>query len=52
MTKKHFKLLAEEIKNLNEPITKRDVARLVTRVASQVNPNFSYDKFYKACGLH
>jgi hypothetical protein len=52
MTKKHFKALALEIRESDQPAeTKWFAARVIARVASQDNPHFDRERFLKACGF-
>jgi hypothetical protein len=55
MTRKHFKALADMIKNEKnwggDPATLAVVAESLATICKQSNPNFSRDKFLEACGL-
>ena len=48
MTKKHFILLAEGIRNLEDNPTKRSIARMIARVAMETNPRFNGALFMEA----
>lgn len=49
MTRKHFKALAEGIKNLSDNPSKKEIARMVARVVMQFNPRFDGVRFMEAC---
>ena len=53
MSKKHFRLLAEAIAGIPETAhTDREgVANIIGKVCEQVNGNFNWDKWNKACGV-
>ncbi len=51
MTKKHFKILAEEISKIID-INQRLITASVTAIAcTKINPRFDKQKFFEACGL-
>lgn len=51
MTRKHFKLFADAVKEIDDMVTREAVAYLIANVCKQANSNFNYDKFYIACGI-
>lgn len=52
MTKKHFQMFADEIKNSNLSLeNKKVMADIVVTVAEKDNPRFDRDRFLKACGF-
>jgi hypothetical protein len=52
MTRKHFRLIADTIKNLPEKTTKRYVAQLFAVMCNSTNANFNWQKFERACGFN
>lgn len=51
MSRKHFKLFADAVKEIDDMVTREAVAYLIANVCKQANSNFDYDKFYIACGI-
>jgi hypothetical protein len=51
MSRKHFQLFADAVKEIDDMIQREAVAFLIANVCKQANSNFDYDKFYKACGI-
>lgn len=51
MSRKHFKLFADAIKEIDDMVTRESVAYLIANVCKQANSNFDYDRFYIACGI-
>lgn len=51
MSRKHFQIFADEIKWIDDLAERERMAIVVARCCKQCNPNFNFDKFFKACGL-
>lgn len=51
MTKKHFKILAEEIRFMLDPMQRLNAAAAVAAACKRINPRFDVQKFYAACGV-
>ena len=51
MSRKHFKLFAEAINEIQDMQQRKNVAKMVADVCKQLNSNFCYQTFYSACGL-
>ena len=49
MTRKHFKALAEAIREIDNGIERTRTALLIAQVCQKFNDGFDYDKFYEAC---
>ena len=53
MSRKDFNMFAEEIRYSNLPIDeRRRCAELIARACRQINPRFSNERFFAACGLN
>lgn len=59
MTKKHFKELAQRIKNLSLPLTeaeeravKKIIAKELAEFCKSQNANFDEERFLKACEIN
>lgn len=51
MSKKHFKVLAEEISLIEDLDARWEAAHAVVRACVRLAPNFDREKFVEACGL-
>lgn len=51
MTRKDFKILAEEIRNMLDPIQRLNAAAAVAAACTRINPRFDVQRFYVACGV-
>jgi hypothetical protein len=51
MTKKHFEILAEEIRNMLDPMQRLNAAAAVAVACKRMNPRFDAQRFYVACGV-
>jgi len=51
MTRKHFKLIADQIAKIAEPEARMMAAQAVAAACRQDNPRFDPSKFYEACGV-
>lgn len=51
MSRKHFKLFADAISEIQDLADRKRVAQLVACVCKQSNSNFDFYKFYSACGV-
>lgn len=51
MTKKDFVVLAEEIRNMLDPVQRLNAAAAVAAAAIRLNPRFNPQLFYAACGI-
>ena len=51
MTRKHFKLLADQIAQIADPGIRYVAAQAVAAACRQDNPRFDPSKFYEACGV-
>ncbi len=51
MTRKDFKLLAENIRMMLDPHARLNAAVAVASACAATNPLFDYVKFYEACGV-
>jgi len=51
MTKKHFELLAEQIRLIEDAEARYCAYHAVATVGNKVNPGFDLVKFVKACGV-
>jgi hypothetical protein len=52
MTRQHFELFADVIKQIEDPAKRRDTAKMVAGVLSQSNPRFDHARFMVAAGAH
>ncbi len=52
MTKKHFKAIAEVIKQITDQKERERVARLMANNLWQFNDRFNFTRFLKECGLN
>jgi hypothetical protein len=52
MTRQHFELFADVIKQIEDPAKRRDTAKMVAGVLSQSNPRFDHARFMVASGAH
>ena len=50
MTRKHFILIANIIKNIDNKDTRQEVALNFAQALTNENPNFDVVRFVKACG--
>jgi hypothetical protein len=51
MSKKHFELLAEQIRLIENRDVRAQAAVAVSKACLEDNPNFSPCKFFEACGV-
>jgi hypothetical protein len=51
MTKQHFVILAEEIRNMLDDTQRLNAAAAVAAACVRINPRFNVQKFYVACGI-
>lgn len=51
MSRKHFQLLADEIKLIIDMHTRRICASSVADACKKANPGFDRHRFYQACGV-
>ena len=51
MTRKHFQVLAENIRTILDPHVRLNAAVAVATACQQMNPRFDADLFYAACGV-
>ena len=51
MTRKHFKLIAEQIAQIVDLEARMMAAQAVAAACRQDNPRFDPSKFYEACGV-
>ena len=51
MTRKHFQLLANALRDINPTSVRQVAANAVVVACKQANSSFDKDKFLKACGL-
>jgi hypothetical protein len=51
MSKKHFELLAQKIREIRDPLARLQAAEAVSEVGRITNPRFDSDRFYRACGI-
>lgn len=51
MTRKHFRLLADEIARIISPLARLDAATGVAIACKGINPAFNKDRFFTACGV-
>lgn len=51
MSRKHFQIFADQIKWIDDPVKRKEMAILVAGCCKQCNSNFDYSKFYRACGV-
>lgn len=51
MSKKHFELLARNIKFIEDPIARRMAAIAVAAACQQSNNRFDHGRFIAACGV-
>lgn len=51
MTKKHFKILAEELLFIQDLEVRWVAAEAVAQACVRLAPNFNREKFMEACGL-
>jgi len=51
MTRKHFRMLAEVIAHIENPVERRELAEKIAADCAKSNPRFDRSKFLKACGV-
>jgi len=51
MTKKHFKLFAENISKIADKAERRKQAELTAETCKKANPRFDFARFYAACNV-
>lgn len=51
MSRRHFELLAQRIKQINDPLARLQAAEAVCEVGRITNPRFDPNLFYRACGI-
>lgn len=51
MTKKHFEMIAKEIRQIINPAHALSAAAAVAAAGLRSNPRFNVQKFYEACGV-
>jgi hypothetical protein len=51
MTRKHFEIFAEEIRNIMDPHARLNAAIAAATACKRINAKFDFDRFYKACGV-
>tara|TARA_Y100001938_G_scaffold147041_1_gene227340 strand:+ start:692 stop:853 length:162 start_codon:yes stop_codon:yes gene_type:complete len=51
MTRKHFKLIAQTIALITNPVARREAARDWCGTLRQTNPRFDSKRFLAACGV-
>jgi len=51
MTRKHFQVLADNIRTILDPHVRLNAAVAVASACKQMNPRFDADRFYTACGV-
>ena len=51
MSRKDFEILAQEIRNLLDPLQRLNAAAAVASACARINPRFNVQKFYQACGV-
>ena len=52
MTKQHFQLFADTIKQIEDPTKRSETAKMVAGVLAQSNPRFDNEKFMSAAGVN
>jgi len=50
MTRKHFKMIADEIAKIEDKQHRAKFAGAFATIFKQINPKFDFNKFYVACG--
>lgn len=51
MTRQHFQLFADTVKQIEDPKKREDIASFLADVFEKINPRFDIDKFYSAAGV-
>ena len=51
MSRKHFELLAQRIRNIADSQSRRQAAEAVSEVCAMTNPRFDQARFLAACGV-
>lgn len=51
MTRKHFILVAEAIKRIENPTERREMAEFNANNFAKLNPRFDRARFFAACGV-
>jgi hypothetical protein len=51
MTRKHFKILAEEIRHISDEVQRLSAAKAIAVACKRISPNFDTQRFYEACGV-
>lgn len=51
MTRKHFKIVADEIAKIEDAHQRAMFAAAVATAFKRINPKFNLDKFYTACNV-
>ena len=52
ITKQHFQLFADTIKQIEDPMKRSETAKMVAGVLAQSNPRFDNEKFMSAAGVN
>ena len=50
MTRKHFKMIADEIAKIEDKQQRAKFAGAFAFILKRINPKFDFNKFYAACG--
>ena len=50
MTRKHFKMIADEIAKIEDKQQRAIIAAVVAAAFKRINAKFDFYKFYAACG--
>ena len=51
MTRKHFQVLAANIRAILDPHVRLNAATAVASACKELNPRFDTDRFFAACGV-
>jgi len=51
MSRKHFRLIADAIRQIEDSTARRDAAEKLASVCAQSNPRFQHSTFMKACNV-
>jgi hypothetical protein len=51
VSRKHFQMVADTLKNIPDEGKRREMAFMHAKSFAKMNPNFSHEKFFKACNV-
>ena len=51
MTRKHFKMIADEIAKIEDKQHRASIAAAAATAFKRINAKFDLNKFYEACGV-